>query len=443
MSEIVKLFFFGIFGAILPFIVLFFQSKMSIYYLLVSIFTNQVFLIFVFGRIPIGLNSGGGIFYNLTFLYLAFMPISCIFLILKDSSKPMHFSSFSLNRELLKWSWLIYCVLSFFSAFSAKYKLLPIFSIIAFSLTVIIMFSANLDFNLLSIAIYRVFAIISGVSLFGVISNSDWALIANSSAIYQTEQQYFSPLSYFFNIPVRSAGLLPDPQTLGLFCSFGFCNYLFAKKPKKSLISPVLLLIGGSLGASRTFYAAIVIITLYYLISNKLPKDMWSFLTITTSFIALTIFIMYKFILPLLISDRENLISFTGRRLLWSEVLLHWSDDGLFGHGANSLTTFMIQNVSFPFAHAHNTFLQALWDYGVVGFITALLMVVSLILEAIKLKERVHITAFIILLLIYQTEPTILPGITWTGWFWLVPLVAINFRRRGNNDDFAAVYSLH
>jgi O-antigen ligase len=107
-------------------------------------------------------------------------------------------------------------------------------------------------------------------------------------------------------------------------------------------------------------------------------------------------------------------------------ILEDWSNNGILGHGPNTLTNYSIENINFPFAHAHNSFLQYLWDFGVPGMLSLVLIIWTTCLEASKTqKGRNEAIGLVITLMCIQTEPTLIIGITLIGWYWLIPLIYV------------------
>jgi O-antigen ligase len=142
--------------------------------------------------------------------------------------------------------------------------------------------------------------------------------------------------------------------------------------------------------------------------------------------LGVTASVLFFFFLPAISPDNQTLTTFTGRSALWTLILEDWNSNGIFGHGPNTLTSYSIEHIYFPFAHAHNSLLQLLWDFGVLGILSFVLLIWSSCFEASNTeKGRNEVMGLILTLMCIQTEPTMQVGINLIGWYWLIPLLYV------------------
>jgi len=332
-----------------------------------------------------------------------------------------------LSKTLLKLSWIIFLILGAFSALISKSKLMPVTNTILFAIILYLIFRGDFNFNDMLIAVYRVFSVQTSIILLTYTLNFNWnRLIVESEneQIAFESSAYFSPFAHLFNLPPRASGPFGNPQLAAVFSLFGIACFFMAKNSKKSVFALISMTLFGSLTGSRTFYAILLCLMLYYLFANRLPKSSFSFWTALMVSTALLLLAIFNFILPLIVKNTTTITNLTGRKVLWSLILENWNSDSLLGHGPNTLHDYAINHVYVGFAHAHNSILQALWDFGLLGVSTILTIIITQCFVISKNSEHRYngIGIFLCLILI-QTEPTFKIGIQITSWFWLIPLI--------------------
>ena len=413
------------------------KSYLRNHYLLVCFFTNQLWLVLLFGSHPEGAYESGSILTNLITVFVSLVPL--IILWVTRSKKNIFESTRSkLSTVILRGSWIAYLILGIYSAFSSKTKLMPVSAAIMFSLLLFLIFEGNFNFNYTLVAIYRVFSSYTTIIIFTYFVGFNWNqyIVGSQNELIDFESaNYFSPLASFFNLPPRASGPFGNPQSAAVFSLFGISCYFAAKLPRKNFFVLISLITFGSLTGSRTFYVTLICIMAYYAISNKLPESSVAFWSSILIAMSATILILYIFILPKLLVKTTSLTNFTGRTTLWRLILNNWSSEGLLGHGPNTLREFATNHVYVSFAHAHNSVLQSLWDFGLLGFTCILLLIFSQILSiSVNPSQRNRVAGILICLLIVQTEPTLQVEIGISSWFWLVPLIFV-FSNINNNQS--------
>jgi O-antigen ligase len=296
-----------------------------------------------------------------------------------------------------------------------------------FGLVTYLIIDGDFEFDKLLVAIYRVFAIISGLIVFSYLIRFNWGtyVVQEINILNLDSDVYFSPFAELLNLPPRSSGPFGNPPLAAVFSVFGASCYLGSDFKKKRVVNLVAIITFGSCTGSRTFYVTLVCVLFFHLIKKKLPREIfafWGALFVASLFIAV---LVYRFILPFISNDSVTISNLTGRTTLWNLIIEDWDSAGVFGHGPNSLTSYSLEKVYIGFAHAHNSFLQVVWDFGVVGFVTFISMIISLCIAVSKDRENLdRVSVLVLCLLVIQTEPTLRIGTEVTGWFWLVPLAS-------------------
>ena len=427
------------FSAIPILLLLQIKSVMRNYYLLVSFFVNQLLLVFFIGVNPQGIYEGASIFVNLSIIYTSAVPLLVICL----SRPPRNILSerpiTTLSTELLKWSWIAIFFFGLYTSILATSKLMPIATTLMFGIVLYLIIDGDFNFDLLLLAVYKVFGFVATLLNISFILRFDWSrfVVQTVDILNSDSSTYFSPIAALLGLPPRMAGPFASSQVTGMFSVFGVACYLSSRTPNKGKFFLFSLLVFGSFSGSRTFYLTLTCLILFHVFKNFLPKGTFAFwlnLILGSSCLAV---LLYKYVLPLISTNSSTLSNLTGRTKLWELILRNWSSEGLFGHGPDTLTEYSLERLYFPFAHAHNSILQALWDYGIPGALSICLMIVSLCIATSKnYADRNQVVGLILILLLIQTEPTIRVGTQVSGWFWLVPLSYVYSRsREAKNSD--------
>ena len=415
-------------GAIPILLLLQVKSHMRNYYLFVSIFINQLFLVFIFGVNLKSIYEGASIFINLAILYTSIVPLAVIMLSRRKAKLFSMKPGSNLNNEILRWSWLLIFFFGSYAAIVAKAKLMPIATVFMFGVILFTILQRDYNFDLMIIAVYRIFGVISGLLNLSFIFKFDWTryVVQSVDVLNLDYSTYFSPLGSLLDLPPRVYGPFAGGQISAVFSLFGIACYFSSNFPRKNPVLLISLIAFGSFSGSRTFYLTLACLITFHIVKRILPQgyiEYWVSLVFGLGILALALFF---FLLPLISANNQTLMNFTGRSALWNMILEDWSNNGILGHGPNTLTNYSIENINFPFAHAHNSFLQYLWDFGVPGILSLVLIIWTTCLEASKTqKGRNEVIGLVITLMCIQTEPTLIIGITLIGWYWLIPLIYV------------------
>jgi O-antigen ligase len=181
----------------------------------------------------------------------------------------------------------------------------------------------------------------------------------------------------------------------------------------------------GSFSGDRTFYSltALCIFLKFLLFGRKIvtKSNVIILLTAISTFLYLSIF----FILPLF-SDQRNIKLVGGRTLLWSTILSDWNKTGLFGHGPNTMAEYMyLHTGQIAYGNAHNSFLQYLWDYGLLGifFYSAFILCLMIVIST-KVNNVRHIS-FMLIFLSYQGDDHLSLTFSIIGLYLILLLTAV------------------
>jgi hypothetical protein len=195
----------------------------------------------------------------------------------------------------------------------------------------------------------------------------------------QTDDFRYSPFGSLLGLVGRNSYFENDPLGFSLTCLFAIAVFAQSKSRFFQIFGTLLAFVIGSTTQSRVFYLGCFLILFYAMISFASSELKKAFRVV----ILATIFLMYPISLFYLDSnsDTSNASNFSGRVFIWRVILEHWNDSGSWigYHGTYGLINYCIEfNTVFEFYHAHNLFLQVLWDWGIFG-ITLMLVIVSVI----------------------------------------------------------------
>ena len=162
------------------------------------------------------------------------------------------------------------------------------------------------------------------------------------------------------------------------------------------------------------------------MLSNVSKKFNLSFIPLALLGVVTLYFATTKIFLPLVSSGR-NVEQIGGRSYLWQTIFEHWDDKGFLGQGPGTLRPFMYTNLGISeYGHAHNSALQYLWDFGVIGIIVFLLFQVSWIISVNSRKQDgLNDMCILLVLLSIQTELSLVIELSYKGIFGLLFLLAI------------------
>lgn len=419
----------------------FFGRKSLGYFMLISSFLIPMpLLTLIFSGGAVGINSGGSPIYNV--VLLAWQGISIlIFLTNKEILGRINFpemvhSKLKNGFNIIDGSLCVLLALSLVSDFTSSTKILPLTQSSFYAIILILAYRRVIDFHDLLKNLLVIAGIFVAINLFSMLINFRWSQSNSDLELFQSDI-YFSPIGSFLGISVHNGGSFGAPNDLGIFCAFTFvialCTNVLEFKYK--LVLGIFCLITGSMSGSRTFYfltLTAVIILIAAMLFRKSKNPATKVFSITFGlFVSTQIAAAVSSIISL---NTRNLSTLNGRSTLWNLILNHWSDEGVFGHGPNSLRDYMITTTwEIAFGHAHNSFLQYLWDWGILGISSLVVFVVG---SWLVLAKRDDISAGVFYLvciyLCVQSELSFSLKLDYKGLFIVLIYTAVRYKSAAN-----------
>jgi len=379
--------------------------------------------------IPIsGLNSGG----KSSYLQIAICVMcSGVSLFLYFSLKNQITSRESLLHDfsILNMAWAGIFLLQIITLFRDSTRWVPLASFSSFLVTFFVLSKFGFELAKLKSTIVSWGLISAGVIAIGLVGNRAW----NASEMTFTDTEfvkgtYFSPLSSILGLPVRNNFYFnAGPQIFGITFALLFTlSSTLDTKPFRYFAS-IVFLATGSLSGSRTFYLVVILLPILKVIFEKFNS--LNLIIPKIFFVVVLVSLGYSY-LSTFTSGNSNLSSVSGRSIIWNLIVSHWNDHSLLGNGSGTLQQFVLtQHIFFPFKHAHNSVLQYLWDYGLLGLLFSL-TIVLLPMFKLRLSRFSFFTGTYIALLLIQTEITIEASVSSPfPLFWIaVTVQALNWK---------------
>jgi hypothetical protein len=205
-----------------------------------------------------------------------------------------------------------------------------------------------------------------------------WNQQLDDALIFSQDGYRFSPFSDLLNLPGRQSFFTTDPEAFAIFSFVCFSVLLSSKSQLRRILAISLVFVIGSTTQSRLFYLGIIMVTIIYIADKALRSSRYFRLAVLSSFFVMSFFLVFAWAS----FPRTGLASFSGRTYIWKLLRDNLNSEGTFlgmilgNFGNLSLTKFSEEQGSrLIFYHAHNVFLQYLWDWGILGLflITALI----------------------------------------------------------------------
>jgi len=392
-------------------------------------------------------SSGGSPLFNIFLIFLqgAFLAVA-IFSIRKETEpNPAKESLNTGARSAALFFGFFLILMQFVSAFTSSPRVIPLLQFFLFSFSII--FLRQMSFEKLKISIVKVFVLMAVVIFLSILLRFRWAIVDEYSAYYEPGI-YFSPFNSLLGLPTRISGPFGSGQDLGIFCSMGFTLTIFTKINSSVRVSfyALVFIFLGTLTGSRTFYITLFTAVLLKTLSSVMKKQSINFLPIAIAGLVAVYFVVTRLFLPM-VSNSKNVELVGGRTLLWQTILQHWSDNGLLGHGPNTLQPIMYALLGIaPYGHAHNSILQYLWDFGILGAVAIVFFIISWIVTIDSQKNSgVDKLCIFLVFLVIQTEITFELGMSYKGLLVMLFYSAIidNHKSNGSTqkekitDDYA------
>lgn len=212
-------------------------------------------------------------------------------------------------------------------------------------------------------------------------------------------------------ILIITAVNISNMSTIGINSAVGgvgFCVavlpmifFFFPKRLKK--ITTVIILLIVMLSTKRSSFLAVLIgIFVYYLsdaIIQELPRKkfnkMFSVMLLVVIAAIVGIYMLGNSNLEIIQEFTSGDETFSGRTLLWERILTNYSSlslgEKLFGSGMHA-----VKYKYNPYGlgwYAHNSFIETLYDYGIIGLVLLLAFVIVIIKKTLDMNLRKSIVA--------------------------------------------------
>jgi len=264
-------------------------------------------------------------------------------------------------------------LLSIISAITNPKPFVPTFGAISFLYLILFVLRFRLDIQMWLQGVFNFGFLISGSCLLLGILHFPWMLsraVADQQYEIYLENTYISPFNDLLGFPARVGLFFNDgPQASAIFFGTLVVLMLSVDRIRFRVFGTGLAFIDGSLTGSRTFYLMVLIgLALKLMAKFSGHSIVWNhpFFRIA---LGGSMFLVAQNLASEIIPNYDNVKSYSGRTEIWALVLNHWQDKGIFGHGMNTLKPYVAAlHWSFAFEHAHNSIMQWLWDFGLLGF---------------------------------------------------------------------------
>ncbi len=175
--------------------------------------------------------------------------------------------------------------------------------------------------------------------------------------------QYFVPFNDVLGLSGRQSGILSHANQLAPVCVVAIVGALVSRKSLWQV--PIYLFTLLTTGSTTSYISACVGILFVYYGSGKF------FRVITRSWVKALLAVIFVATLSIVTSFWTINISntlLTGRGFIWNQALLLLNNHWLFGLGWQFERTAIAQGILPPFAASvHNTYLEWLTNFGIVG----------------------------------------------------------------------------
>lgn len=297
---------------------------------------------------------------------------------------PLFVSIFYINRMklifdrliILPITYIFILLLSVFFSIDQSVSAERVFSV-AQNIGVILLFS-SIQFNKNELKVIKHGIVASGWFTFGLLL------------------LFAEPLGDTFRISINIGGISQDPNDLVGYIMFSLVFYfseVFLKRSFKAilLLFPfiTILLLTGSRGGMISVLFAMV---MFIIINSNFSVKYFVNVALVLIFMFI-IFDISKSLLPVELITRYS-FEFTefdggaGRFAIWDSLLNYWKDSSLFrklfGWGTGT-----VQNYSYGKTVAHNVWIEALLEIGVVGLLALVVFYFSFFYKAYKEKQFV------------------------------------------------------
>lgn len=206
----------------------------------------------------------------------------------------------------------------------------------------------------------------------------EWQPVLDKFAPVPADSLRFSPFAGLLNVSGRQSYFATDAQSFAILSLFFFTIVIASKSLLVRFVGVTAVFIVGSSTQSRLFYLGCILIVILFLcerISNNARYIRIPVILILAASNLITPFILAS-------PTAEGLNSLSGRTSIWRQVLDNWDLQSVFfgNSGELPMSTFSReQGSSLIFYHAHNLLLDYLWNWGILGCIFVVLLLLLIV----------------------------------------------------------------
>lgn len=197
------------------------------------------------------------------------------------------------------------------------------------------------------------------------------------------------------------------------------------KITKRTWLLLLISIISLSIVWSATGVVAIVIITIIMLFMNLIKKTNISFngtiISYILLFLSVIIFRLQNMFRYLIVNILDKDLTFTGRTYIWDYVLEFIKEKPILGYGKELSAIRYAKGYNYHSFHAHNIFLEILYQTGFCGLII-IGIIINLIIKKLKEFKTEIITKSIFLFLMIYFIIMLMEAYDFENFFFLFPI---------------------
>lgn len=195
---------------------------------------------------------------------------------------------------------------------------------------------------------------------------------------------------------VNIFGVKKDPNYLAayLLCPAIYNFYGVYKKNKGAILFFFIIALGIFLTGSRGAFVSLALAIILFILFNNNLKMLLSIFIITAFLALVLIFIVpesisSRFILTQSLDDGSNSL----RLRLWKAGFMIFLDNFFVGAGPSAMITYGM-SYGAPVANTivHNTYIEMLCEYGIIGFILFIVPIIKVALKSLCQKQIITIS---------------------------------------------------
>jgi O-antigen ligase len=254
-------------------------------------------------------------------------------------------------------------------------------------------------------------------------------------------------LSLFLNRSVHLQGLTSEYDNMGIVALLGFLTTYWLKDARFRRISLWLCLLALALSGARTSILALLVCLACLWVYKKWATRSLKGISVALSSGFLAVGVLYLTLTGFtgVPGFTDNLGTLNGRTLVWSITLDQWRQSPLVGYGPTLWSAAYRANHGFSnltwVGMAHNQFIQALGESGLVGLVALIAFVLALLGWAGRSRSvdrGLALSLVIALLVIMITEAPLavddLPVALWPAFaVVVVTMTSASLDRRGEH----------